>query len=88
MESQALNQIVAVKILKKSKKKRNLKLDREAYLMHRCECENIIKFYKVGRNIMIIFLKVLETHSHYFIIMEYLDGITLQRYMQKRFEDN
>lgn len=46
--SEQLKETVAIKIIRKNKKKRNLQIDMEAYLLNKCESENIIKLHKVN----------------------------------------
>ncbi|CAK89168.1 unnamed protein product (macronuclear) [Paramecium tetraurelia] len=73
-QSKGLNQSVAIKIIERHKNKAQ---DQEASLLEKCNHYNIVHFHKL-----------LYTHNHLYIIMEYLQGITLQEVMQKQLREN
>ncbi|CAD8181630.1 unnamed protein product [Paramecium octaurelia] len=73
-QSKGLNQSVAIKIIERHKNKAQ---DQEASLLEKCNHHNIVHFHKL-----------LYTHNHLYIIMEYLQGITLQEVMQKQLQEN
>ncbi|CAD8176514.1 unnamed protein product [Paramecium pentaurelia] len=73
-QSKELNQTVAIKIIERNKNKAQ---DQEASLLEKCNHKNIVHFHKL-----------LYTHNHLYIIMEYLQGITLQEVMQKQLLEN
>ncbi|CAD8097905.1 unnamed protein product [Paramecium sonneborni] len=73
-QSKELNKIVAIKIIERNKNKAQ---DQEASLLEKCNHKNIVHFHKL-----------LYTHNHLYIIMEYLQGITLQEVIYKELPEN
>ncbi|CAD8094363.1 unnamed protein product [Paramecium sonneborni] len=68
-QSKELNKTVAIKIIERNKNKEQ---DQEASLLEQCNHKNIVHFHKL-----------LYTHNHLYIIMEHLQGITLQEEINK-----